>query len=173
MLRLSGRDCSADIPDRFRLKVEAETLIPRSFVEIGVITIGDKAYMTDLLTKKWRQVEPSALPFTLSDISVTLAGIIEAVDEPTLVGSERLGDRDTYHIQGSILSQDLAGLVPGAGEGFDVRLDLWLAKPGNLLLQILISGMVIPTDATTCKTLEAGYSRACKWWRRAEVMPGL
>ena len=143
MRRVSGE---VDIPNRFRLKVEAETVLPRSFVEIGVITIGDKAYMTDFLTNKWRQVEPSALPFTLSDISRTLADIIEAVDEPTLVGEERLGDRDTYHIQGSILSQDLAGLVPGAGEGFDVRLGLWLANPGNLLLQVLISGMVVPTD---------------------------
>ncbi len=143
MTRVSGE---VDIPDRFRLKVEAEMLTPRSFVEIGVITIGDQAYMTDPITKEWRQVEPSALPFTLSDISRTLAGIIEAVVEPTLVGLERLGDRDTHHIQGSIRSQDLAGLVPGAGEGFDVQLGLWLATPGNLLLQVLISGMVIPTD---------------------------
>ncbi len=143
MTRVSGE---VDIPDKFRLKVEAVMLIPRSFVEIGVITIGDQAYMTNPITKEWRQVEPSALPFTLSDISRTLAGIIEAVDEPTLVGLERLGDRDTHHIQGSILSQDLAELVPGAGEGFDVRLGLWLATPGNLLLQVLISGMVVPTD---------------------------
>ena len=126
--------------------VEAETVVPRSFVQIDVITIGDQAYMTDLLTKEWRQVEPSALPFTLSDIRQTLAGIIEAVDEPTLVGSERLGKRETRHIRGSILSQDLGGLVPGAGNGFDVRLELWLTNPGNLLLQVLISGKVVPTD---------------------------
>jgi hypothetical protein len=36
--------------------------------------------------------------------------------------------------------------VPGAGEGFDVKLDLWLEHPGGLLLQVLISGKVIPTD---------------------------
>lgn len=143
MSRVSGE---VDIPDRFRLKVEAEIVIPRSFVEIGVITIGDQAYMTDIISGKWRQVEPSALPFTLSDISLTLADIIESVEEPTLVGSERLGDSDTHHIQGSIRSQDLGGLVPGAGEGFDVRLELWLENPGNLLLQVLISGMVVPTD---------------------------
>ena len=35
------------IPDRFKLTVEAESLVPRSFVQIRVVVIEDQAYITD------------------------------------------------------------------------------------------------------------------------------
>ena len=39
-----------DIPDKFSLTVEAELVSPRIFLEIGVVVIGEQAYMTNLLT---------------------------------------------------------------------------------------------------------------------------
>ena len=135
-----------DIPNKFRVKVEAETVRPRSFVEINVVTIFDQAYITDLITGEWREVEPDSLPFTLTNLGKTLAEIIEAMEAPAFIGSERLRGYDTYRIQGRIRSQDLLGLVPGAGEGFDVQLDLWLEQSGSLLLQVLITGKVVSTD---------------------------
>ncbi len=135
-----------DIPDRFELTVEAETIRPRSFVEVRVVTIKDQAYMTDILSGKWLQVEPGVLPFTFANFSQTLADIIEAVDAPALVGTERLGDSETNHIRGRIMSEDLGNLVPRAAEGLEVILDLWLEQSTNLLQQVLISGRVIATD---------------------------
>ena len=135
-----------DIPDRFLVKVEAETVRPRSFVEINVVTILDQAYITDLISGEWREVDPDSLPFTLTNLGKTLADIIEAVDAPAFIASERLRGYDTYRIQGRIQSQDLLSLVPGAGEGFDVQLDLWLEQSGSLLLQVLITGKVVSTD---------------------------
>lgn len=135
-----------DIPDRFELTVEAETIQPRSFVEVRVVTIEDQAYMTDILSGKWQQVEPAVLPFTFANFAQTLADIIEAVDAPTLVGAERLGDSETNHIRGRIMSEDLGNLVPRAANGLEVILDLWLEQSTNLLQQVLISGRVIATD---------------------------
>ena len=143
MRKVSG---VVDLPDSFRLKVEAETVVPRTFVEISVVTISDQAFMTDIITGKWRQVKPESLPFSLSNLGRTLANIIDAVDAPTYVGAERLKGYDTHHFQGRVMSQDLAGLVPGAGQGFNVALDLWLEQSRNLLLQARISGIVVPTD---------------------------
>ena len=137
----------ADIPGKFRLKVEAETVLPRSYVEVDIITIDDQAYMTDPITGEWGKVEPEVLPFRLTNLGQTLAEIIMAVESPTVVGVERVNGFDTQRLQGRIRSQVLGGLVPGAGEGFEVKLDLWLEHPGGLLLQVLISGKVIPTDA--------------------------
>jgi len=135
-----------DIPDRFSLTVEAESTFPRSYVEISIVTIEDQAYMTDVLTGQWRQVSQDALPFSFADLGRTLANIIEALDSPVFVSAEKLKDYDTYHINGRIRSEDLTGIVPGAGEGFDVELDLWLEQTRSLLLQVLISGKVVPTD---------------------------
>jgi hypothetical protein len=135
-----------DIPDRFSLTVEAESTFPRSFVEISIVTIEDQAYMTDVISGQWREVSQDILPFSFGDLGQSLADIIEALDLPVFVGAERLKDHDSYHISGRIQSEDLTGIVPGAGEGFDVELDLWLEQARSLLLQVLISGKVVPTD---------------------------
>ena len=135
-----------EIPDRFELTVEAETVRPRSFVEVSVVTIDDQAYMTDVISGKWLQVDPQVLPFSFANFAQTLADIIDAVDTPTVVGTERLGDSETNHIRGNMVSENLGRLVPRAAEGLEVILELWLEQSNNLLKQVLITGRVVPTD---------------------------
>ena len=143
MTKVSG---VVSIPDRFSVTVEAESQFPKSYIEISIITIEDTAYMTDIFSGRWNQVSADALPFNLSGLGQTLAEIVDAVQRPRVVGEERLNGVDTLHIEGEIASQDLSGLVPGAGEGFPVGLELWLERDG-LLRQVLIIGRVVPTDA--------------------------
>ena len=63
-----------------------------------------------------------------------------------MIGEERLNGVDTLRIEGEVASQDLAGLVPGAGQDFTVGLELWLDQSQGLLQQVLIVGRVMPTD---------------------------
>ncbi len=63
-----------------------------------------------------------------------------------MLGQERLRGVDTLHIKGQIASEDLSELVPGAGQGFPVKLELWLDRDQGLLQQVLILGRVVPTD---------------------------
>ena len=133
------------IPDRFSVTVEAESQFPRSYIEISIITIEDTSYMTGIFTGKWTEVATDSLPFNLSGLGQTLADIVAAVQQPRAIGSERLNGVDTTHIKGDIASEDLSGLVPGAGVGFTVGLDLWLEQDG-LLRKVHIVGQVVPTD---------------------------
>lgn len=133
------------IPDRFRVTVEAESQFPRSYLEISIITIDDTSYMTGIFGGRWSEVSTESLPFNLSGLGQTLADIVSAVQQPRAVRAEKLNGVDTVHIRGEIASEDLSGLVPGAGEGFSVGLDLWLEENG-LLRQVHIVGRVIPTD---------------------------
>ena len=142
-----------DIPDKFTLTVEAELVSPRIFLEIGVVVIGDQAYVTDLLTGKWSRASLESVPVNVSNLGRTLAEITKAVKSPVLVGSERLGGRETHHIRGTIQSEDLSGLVPGSGRGFGVDLDIWLDQSDSLLVQALIVGKVIPTDVPDARRL--------------------
>ncbi|PKB81515.1 MAG: hypothetical protein BZY88_06235 [SAR202 cluster bacterium Io17-Chloro-G9] len=142
-----------DIPDRFSLTVEAQLVSPRIFLEIGVIVIGDQAYVTDLLSSKWGRASLASVPVNVSNLGQTLADITKAIKTPVLVGPERVSGRETYHIKGSIQSEDLAGLVPGAGQGFKVDLDMWLDRSDNLLVQAVIEGKVVPTDIPDARRL--------------------
>ena len=143
MTKVSGE---VSIPDRFRVTVEAESAFPKTYIEISIITIEETAYMTDIFSGRWNQVSADSLPFNLSDLGQTLAGIVDAVQQPSVIGEERLNGVDTLHIEGEIASQDLSGLVPGAGEGFPVGLELWLDRSQGLLQQVHIVGRVVPTD---------------------------
>ena len=134
------------IPDRFSVTVEAESEFPKSYIEISIITIEDTAYMTDILSGRWNQISPDSLPFNLLGLGQTLADIVDVVQEPQVLGQERLRGVDTLHIKGQIASEDLSELVPGAGQGFPVKLELWLDRDQGLLQQVLILGRVVPTD---------------------------
>ena len=133
------------IPDRFKVTVEAESEFPKSYLEISIITIDDTAYMTDIFTGRWNKISAGSLPFNLSGLGQTLAGIVESVQQPRAVRAERLNGIDTVLIKGQIMSENLSELVPGSAKGFPVELELWLDQDG-LLRQALIIGRVVATD---------------------------
>ena len=58
-----------DMPDKFRINVEAVSSLPRSFVEVDIVAVRDQAYMTDIIHRdKWLLIELSALPFNFADL---------------------------------------------------------------------------------------------------------
>ena len=136
------------IPGRFSVTVEARSEFPKSYLEISIVTIENTAYMTNIFGGGWNQISPDSLPFNLLRLGQTLAGIVDAMQSPRVLGEERLNGIDTLYINGTIDSQDLAQLVPGAGEGFPVGLELWLDQSQGLLQKVLIVGRVVPTDDT-------------------------
>jgi hypothetical protein len=142
MTKVSGE---VSIPDRFKVTVEAESEFPKSYLEISIITIDDDAYMTDIFTGRWNRISAGTLPFNLSGLGQTLAGIIDSVQQPRAVRTERLNGIDTVLIKGQIVSENLSELVPGSAEGFPVELEFWLDQDG-LLQQVLIIGRVVATD---------------------------
>ncbi|HAA94959.1 MAG TPA: hypothetical protein DCE26_04625, partial [Dehalococcoidia bacterium] len=134
-----------DIPDRFRVTVEAESVSPKTYIEISIITIENKTYMTGLFGRRWNEVPADTMPFNLSGLGQTLADIVDAIEGDRGLGQERLQGVDTVRLGGNISSEDLSELIPGAGSGLPVALELWL-DPAGLLRQVKIIGRVVPTD---------------------------
>ena len=137
---------SALVPGKFHIVVEGELLFPRSYLEIEMISIEGKSYMTNLVNGQWEEVPPETLPIDLGDFGVTLAAIVEEVQSPELLGHDRLDGVDVYHIGGNITSEVLKGLVPTAGTGFPVELEMWTERETGMLRQALIKGQVVVTD---------------------------
>ena len=136
----------AIVPDEFDVTVEGELLFPRSYIEIGMISVDGSSYMTNLINGEWGQVPPEALPMDLSTLGVTLANIVDNVQEPELVARDQLEGIAVYHITGNITSEVLKQLVPTAGSGFPVALEMWTEQHSGMLRQALITGKVVLTD---------------------------
>ena len=143
MHRAYGR---ARVPGAFALTVEAESLFPRSYLEIEMVSIDEASYMTNVLNGEWEQVAPGSLPIRLGEFGATLAGIVEQVQSPELLGQDRRDGVDLYHIGGDIVSEVLKELVPTAGTGFPVALEMWIERDTGMLRQALITGKVVLTD---------------------------
>ena len=143
MTRAYGK---AVVPGEFDITVEGELLFPRSYLEIGMISLGEQAYMTNLVNGQWEEVSQSSLPINLTDFGATLAGIVEEVQSPRLLGRETVDGVDLYHIGGDITSEVLRGLVPTAGTGFPVALEIWTERETGMLRRALITGQVVATD---------------------------
>ena len=143
MTKVSGE---VSIPDRFNVTVEAQSKSLKSYLEIGMVTIEDTAYMTGIFGGGWNQISPDSLPFNLLRLGQTLANIVKAMEEVRVLGEEQRNGINTLYIGGEIDSQDLSELVPGAGDGFPVGLELWLDRKQGQLQRALIVGRVVPTD---------------------------
>ena len=155
MTRVSG---AVEFPDKYRLVVEARSTTPQAYIEVAVVSVGGVVQMTDFFTGRWQEVTQSVLPVDFSQLAVSLAEIIQAVISneavgPELVGTETVAGVETQHISGSIKSQELAGLVPGAEAGFDVTVDVWVEMPEGQVHQVLITGRVLATDVPDAERL--------------------
>lgn len=136
-----------DMPDKFKVQIEAVSSFPRSFFRVDVVGVGNKAFMTDFIDNdKWNHWPIESLPFNFSDLGRTLNDIILSLQNPTLAGVEETGDVPTWRIKGTILSEDLNTLVPSAGTGHEIGLELWIGQPDELLRKVRIDGRVLDTD---------------------------
>ena len=136
----------AIVPDKYDVTVEAELLFPRSYLEIGMISIDGVAYMTNVLNGEWGEVPPDALPINLTNFGDILARIVEKVQTPELLGQDSVDGVEVYRIGGAIMSEDLGELVPTAATGYPVALEIMTDRATGALRQALITGQVVATD---------------------------
>lgn len=135
---------SVIIPGKFDVTVEAQ--VGNLYVELGMASVDGVSYMTNPITGQWAVVPAESIPINLLTLGSTLAGIVEAVQSPELLGKTTLEGIDVYHIRGGILSEDLLELVPNADDGYPVMLEMWMEQANGTLLKATIAGQVTDGD---------------------------
>ena len=134
----------AEIGTGFRFTVEAR--LGSSYFETHAVVLDGRTYMTNFLTGNWEEVAPGSLPFNFTDVGRSLADILENVREPELAGEEPIDGREAYRIRGNSWSQDLRVLVPNAGDGYDIVMELWVARTSGALTYATLTGPLVDTD---------------------------
>lgn len=144
LTRIEGE---VDMPDRFAVSAEALSFFPRSFIRIDVAVSGDQAMMTDFLNReKWNPFPVESLPFDFANLGSTLSAIILSMTGLGQVGAESIDGVPSRRIRGTVDSATMAALVPAAGEGFVLTLDLWIGERESLLRRVRIEGQILTTD---------------------------
>ena len=118
LILVGGR---VDMPRRYEIVAEG-TLGKRSFLEIHVVAVDGRAYMTDPFTGRWNEVDASGLPFDFADLGTTLGDILRSLNSVSFVGTEQIGGATSWRVKGTMLSgrccrKDCPGLCPRRPRG--------------------------------------------------------
>ena len=134
-------------PDRFEVSAEAMSTFPRSFIPIDVVVVGQWAFMTDFIhPDQWNDVPVETLPFDFSDLGRTLSDIMLSLQGATFDGVEKVDGERSWHVNGTLPSERLEGLVPAADSGYQLRMELWIGQRQGWLRKVRIEGQILDTD---------------------------
>ena len=130
--------------------VEALASVAISLVtlDVSLIFIGDEAYMTDFLTGNWGPAPDdfSYNPALLLSKTEGLGPVLEALEEPEVIGREQAEGNDSVHVRGFVDQDLIDDMTAGAITGDRIGVDIWFdAKT----LDVIRIELAEPDDGTT------------------------
>lgn len=148
-LLLTRAEGVANAPDSFRIALDLEA--SGSFLELEVIGIGERAWMTNLFSEEWESVVPEVLPVSLDNAAAVFAGVLAGVESPRLAGSERVeaaegGGYAAWRIEGTLPGSALAEVIPGALAEASLAATVWVDMEENRLPRLQLDGPLLSGD---------------------------
>ena len=147
LLRAEG---AANAPDKFRMALELEA--SGSFLELAVVGIGERAWMTNLFSGEWEAVSAAALPVRWDDAAAVFAAAIAAVESPQLAGAEAVAGAEgddgyaAWVIRGRLPRAALAAILPGTRAEGSVAVTLWADREERRLPRLRLDGPLMAGD---------------------------
>ena len=130
--------------------VEALASVAISLVtlDVSLIFIGDDAYMTDFLTGNWGPAPDdfSYNPALLLSQTEGLGPVLEALEEPIVVGLDEAVGVDAVHLRGFVDQELIDDMTAGAITGEKIGVDIWFDAESLDVVRIELSE---PDDGTT------------------------
>ena len=139
-------DGHVQAPNRTQMVVDVESPI-MGFLEIGIVVIGDSAFMQFSSGAQWAPLPPEQVPFNFAGLGITLSELLPKIQNIAIVGRESMGDAQTIRAEGNLMSEDVSTLITAADSGHPIALTIWIDEAEQTLRQIRIVGNVFDEDA--------------------------
>ena len=142
------------VPDK--LKASANVLVFGNVVQVQIIAIGDKQYVTDPITNKWMHTSGLLDPRTLSDPKTGIAAILGHIQNPGTPTDANVDGKPCWSIDGTLDAKYLAGITGGgAPAGTMDKINTCIGKSDKLPYVIKITGIAAPGDTDkTARTIK-------------------
>jgi hypothetical protein len=110
-------------------------------VDVGLIFIGDDAYMTDLITGNWGPAPDdfSYNPAVLFSDTEGLSPVLREMEGVELVGQEEVEGVQTYHLRGQVSQDAISELTADTIDGDPITVDMWFATDDYHAIRIMLS----------------------------------
>lgn len=133
-------------PDSFSMQVNVVNP-GLGFVKIGMMGVGEQAYMQFSEDAPWLPLPLEQVPFNFGGIGVTLSELLPVVRDPAITGRESVEGAQAIRIDGDITSEELSNLITDADPGHPIVLTLWFDEASHMLRQLRIGGQLYDDDA--------------------------
>lgn len=142
---IQSADGDTLVPDKLQAKAAANVL--GNVVDVKIIAIGSKQYVTDPITGKWTTASNLLDPRTLSDSQTGVVAILGQIQNPTTPQDSTSDGRPCWSMNGKLDAKYLAGITGGGTTaGKLVNVTLCIGKTDKLPYMVRVNGVAITGD---------------------------
>jgi hypothetical protein len=146
ILVIKTADGDVLVPDK--LKANANVLVLGNVVQVKLISIANKQYITDPITNTWQHTTGLLDPRTLSDSKTGVAAILGNIQNPSTPTDSSVDGTPCWSIDGTLDAKYLAVITGGgAPAGSMVKVTTCIGKADNLPYLIRMSGVAAQGDS--------------------------
>ena len=132
-------------PSSFRMQVKVEN--PGfGFVEIGMLAVGDEAFMKFSEDAPWVPLPLDQVPFNFAGLGPTLSDLLPLIKDTVITGRDSIEGDETIRVDGYVQSEELSSLITTVDSGHRVDLTLWITEDETNLRQLRIDGQIYDDD---------------------------
>jgi len=108
---------------RFKIKIP-----PGVTITTEIITISGETWSTDIITGKWGKApaEFTYDPTVLFDNQGGVGPVMNKVENPQIVGTENVQNKNAYHINGTATEAIVGPVTSNTMHGSPIAVDLWI-----------------------------------------------
>lgn len=141
-------EATVEDPDSLDVSIEGESSVGFiGFVKIGMVRVGDQAFIRLSEDAPWSPMPPDNIPFDFAGLKLVFTDLPTTIQGLTMGDHEEVQGSSTVVVSGTIQSDDLIPLVPTVDLGHTVKLTLWIDETELLLRQLRIIGKMFADDA--------------------------
>lgn len=145
VLTIKSADGDVLVPDK--LKANANALVLGNVVQVQLVSIGDKQYITDPISGQWTPTSGLLDPRSLADTKTGVAAIISNIQNPSTPTDSSIDGTPCWNIDGQLDVHYLKSITGvDAPTGTKVAVTTCIGKSDNLPYLLRVNGKAVEGD---------------------------
>ncbi len=131
-------------PDRLTADIKAS--VAGFIVEVKVVSVGDRAFMTNPITGAWQTYERGVSPVAFLDPAKGVGLILQSLIDPSIEGEAASGGAPAFRVRGRLPAEAVQFVAGSFAEGSVVDAALLIARDDLRLRQATLAGRITKNE---------------------------
>lgn len=124
-------------------------------LQVAFVAVGGTHYVQDPTSQKWQSMPAAFSPVGSLNLNTGTVQVLERIGEPRYVGTEDTGGTRTYHLSGTVQSEDVAAIAGSTTTEEPFEGDVWVGVEDHFVRRIVVVGAATANEVEgTVRTIE-------------------